>query len=581
MGVGWGPVGEVPVTARLDVAAERGASSHELGRSTSRLRSQVFRTILIVAALLAIGAALRFYRLGARSLWLDEVLVWDESGGASIGAVVRRLSAVPSLMPLHFVITWIVRRFGDSEIWLRLVPAVAGALAVPAMFAVARDLFGRRAGIIAALLVAVSPFLIWYSQENAAYALLVLLTIVQMQLAYLAVTRSRLVYWLGFSIVTLVSLYNDYLALLPTVAAFAFIALALAGRVLAGAFLRSPSQNISLSLRGRAGWGLLAAAFGSGLLVLLGYLPWLRIFRTFLHHQEYGLSRFSAAHHATLAEVQSQLAIFGLQGVVFVLFVAGLVLAALWTVRRRPEAVLLTVLWLLVPLAAFFYSLRGGLVTLWPRYLIFVLPAALLLVAVAIDEVSSWLGRIAGRRSRPISVVASIAGVAVVLIQVVPNLVSSYQLPKDDWRGAAAFVQSNSAPDSVVIDVGSDSYWVQEAMGYYLHKQSPILLVDAGQPLDPSLLSRLQTSGGTVWVAFVTDDAPDDFRKQNRIAAAINNHVAHVSTTGVEVQRFTGVAVARLQRRDLPPTDQAKALLSWSLEFQPNLVSVIKQLGGT
>ena len=522
------------------------------------------RTILIVSALLVLGGALRFYRLSGRSLWLDEILVWDFSGGASIGAVVRRLSAVPSLMPLHFVISWIIRRFGDSEIWLRLVPAVAGTLTVPAMFLLARNLFGRRTAVIAALLVAVAPFLIWYSQENAAYALLTLLTIVQMQLAYLAVTRSRLIYWLGFSIVTLVSLYNDYFALLATAAAFAFIGLVLARRI------------------GRVGVGRLLPAVGSGLLILLGYLPWLPILRTFLHHQEYGLSRFSPAHHATLAEVESQLAIFGLQGVVLVLFVAGLVLAVFWTVRRRPEAVLLTILWLVVPVAAFFYTLRGGLVTLWPRYLIFVLPAALLLVALAIDEASTWLGRIAGRRSRLMAGLAGVAGVTVVLIQVVPSLGSSYQLPKDDWRGAAAFVASNSSPDSVVIDVGSDSYWVQEAMGYYLHHQrSPILHVDAGQPLDPSLVSHLESSHGTVWVAFVTDDAPDDFRKQNLIAAAIDDHVNHVSTTGVDIRRFTGVAVVRLQRQDLAPTDQAQALLSWSLQFQPSLVSVLKVLGGT
>src|SRR5207253_8406676 len=105
-----------------------------------------------------------------------------------------------------------------------------------------------------------------------------------------------------------------------------------------------------------------------------------------------------------------------------ILFVAGLVLAALWTARRKPEAVLLTVLWLVVPVVAFFYSLRGGLVTLWPRYLIFVLPAALLLVALAIDEVSTWLGRIAARRSRLMAGLAGVAGVTIVLIQVVPSL---------------------------------------------------------------------------------------------------------------------------------------------------------------
>jgi hypothetical protein len=395
-----------------------------------------------------------------------------------------------------------------------------------------------------------------------------------MTFAYLAVTRSRLLDWLGFSIVTLASLYNDYLALTPTAAAFVFIALALAARALL------PRKTSLPRLRGRAGVGALYA-LGAGVIVVLGYLPWLGIFRTFLHHQEYGLSRFSPAHHATLAEVQSQLAIVGLQGIILVLFVAGLVAAAIWTVRRKPEAVLLTALWLVVPPAAFFYSLRGGLVTLWPRYLIMVVPAALLFVAIAIDEIAAWLGRLDKSLSprRPWAAWASAAGVVIVLIQVVPSLVAWYQLPKDDWRGAADFVRSSGSRDSIVIDVGSDSYWVQEAMGYYLHRErSSILLVDAGQPLAPSFVSRLQASRGTVFVAFVTDDAPDAFRKQNLIAAAIDNHVSQVSTTGVEVRRFTGVAVVRLQQRDQPAIDQATALLSWSLQFQPGLSTTIRQL---
>jgi mannosyltransferase len=574
------------MTARLTAAADRTTYDEDgAGPSRSRLRSDSRTTLVLVVGLLAIGGALRFYRLSGRSLWLDEVLVWDFSGEGSVGAVVRRLSAVPSLMPLHFLITWMVRRIGDSEFWLRLFPAIAGTLAVAAMYGLGKALFGRRTGLIAALLVAVTPFLVWYSQENAAYALLLLLTIVQMHLSYLAVTRSRLTDWLGFSVVTLASLYNDYLALTATAAAFAFIALALAGRGVSLLAKRSaPSDWHSTQTRELAVRAV--AAVDAGLLVVLGYLPWFDIFRTFLQSQQYGLSRFSPAHHATVAEVQSQLATFGFEGVVLVLFAAGLVAAAIWTMRHTPDAVLLAALWLAVPLAAFFYSLRGGLVTLWPRYLIFLVPAALLFVAIAIDEISTGIGRlgeaVAVGRARRISALASVVAVGAVLIQVIPSLAWSYQLPKDDWRGAAGFVASNTSPDSVVIDVGTDSYWVQLGMGYYLHhRHSPILLVDAGQPLDPALASRLASSHGTVWVAFVTDDAPDEFRKQNLIAAAIDNHVRQVSTSGVEVRRFTGVAVVRLQRRDLPPTDQAMALLSWSLQFQPSLVSVLKELGGT
>src|SRR5207302_11036080 len=51
-----------------------------------------------------------------------------------------------------------------------------GAALVPVAFGVARRLVSERAGLIAALLVAVNPFLVWYSQEARAYALLALLS---------------------------------------------------------------------------------------------------------------------------------------------------------------------------------------------------------------------------------------------------------------------------------------------------------------------------------------------------------------------------------------------------------------------
>ena len=67
------------------------------------------------------------------------------------------------------------RRPANTEYGLRSLSALAGVATVPVAYLIGAELRGRRAGLMAAALVAVNPMLLWYSQEARAYALLVLL----------------------------------------------------------------------------------------------------------------------------------------------------------------------------------------------------------------------------------------------------------------------------------------------------------------------------------------------------------------------------------------------------------------------
>src|ERR671911_1248833 len=89
------------------------------------------------------------------------------------------LGAVPqseSTPPLYYMLAWIWSQiFGADEAGLRSLSAAVGAATVPATYAAGRQFVSRRSAFVAAALVAVSPLLVWYSQEARAYALLVLL----------------------------------------------------------------------------------------------------------------------------------------------------------------------------------------------------------------------------------------------------------------------------------------------------------------------------------------------------------------------------------------------------------------------
>src|SRR5205085_510379 len=83
--------------------------------------------------------------------------------------------------------------FGTGESGLRALSALFGTLTVPVAYAIARDVASRKAGLIAAALVAASPWMIWYSQEARAYALVALLVAIGVWLFLRALPKQSLV----------------------------------------------------------------------------------------------------------------------------------------------------------------------------------------------------------------------------------------------------------------------------------------------------------------------------------------------------------------------------------------------------
>ena len=77
---------------------------------------------------------------------------------------------------LYYVLAWPWTRLaGFGEIGVRSFSALVGAAIVPVAYGAGVALVSRRAGVIAAALVSVHPFLVWYAQEARAYSLFALL----------------------------------------------------------------------------------------------------------------------------------------------------------------------------------------------------------------------------------------------------------------------------------------------------------------------------------------------------------------------------------------------------------------------
>ena len=128
-----------------------------------------------VAVITLAGAILRFSTLTAQSYWVDEATTVHELH-LSFGALLHQVHVNETTPPLYFVLAWVwTKLFGTGEAGLRSFSAVLGTGAIPVAYLCGRQLISRWAGVAAAAFAALSPFMIWYSQEARSYMLLGLL----------------------------------------------------------------------------------------------------------------------------------------------------------------------------------------------------------------------------------------------------------------------------------------------------------------------------------------------------------------------------------------------------------------------
>ena len=214
---------------------------------------QLPHRLLPFAGVLLLAGLVRFWGLGVESLWLDEAtsLVVAENQPAGIVA----LTAEDIHPPLYYLLLHLWLAFGRSEAAIRSLSAVVGVASVAALYGLGRELWGERAGVLSALLLAVSPLHVWYSQEARMYALVTFWAILSCGLMALAWRRGTWPLWIGYALAVARGMYTHYY--------MGFVVLA---------------QNLFvgyLLLRRRAGrpallrWGLAQAAW------LALFAPWL------------------------------------------------------------------------------------------------------------------------------------------------------------------------------------------------------------------------------------------------------------------------------------------------------------------
>lgn len=129
------------------------------------LQSDLLRRQIFILLILFIAIGLRLYQLGAESLWQDEIL--------SIQGVISGSTLPPNnlVRPTYFVFLRLWMLFGMGDAWLRGLSVLFDLGSVFLIFLLGYRLHSKAAGLIAALLFALSPLAINYAQEVRMYAL--------------------------------------------------------------------------------------------------------------------------------------------------------------------------------------------------------------------------------------------------------------------------------------------------------------------------------------------------------------------------------------------------------------------------
>ncbi len=371
-------------------------------------RLALYLTLVTIA-----GACLRFLHIARRSFWADEAfsITLAELPWQNFRYIVVHNEAN---MALYYVLLRFWSRISDGPEFVRALSALAGVVTIAIIYFAGRDFFSRRAGLIAALLLAVNVFHIQYSREARSYSLVVML-ITGSSLMFMRNVKSPGRFGsIAYVIVTAAALYAHFFAALVCVAQ-------LVSWIFLPAQVRRWAQLRDL---------FAVALLGSPLVLFVA---------------NYRTSPLSWVTHPGARDVYHLFTAFSGSGVCFIVFVLAIAVAARQFLAERERersslsawAFIFAMAWLLLPVAVTLIASH------WkpmfsPRFLLICLPAAILLFAQGLSLL------------RPAAL-----GFAATAIVLVASLVALHKYDRQpdpsNWKGAVAYLAQNAARGDVLV----------------------------------------------------------------------------------------------------------------------------------
>ncbi|UUX91328.1 glycosyltransferase family 39 protein [Methanoplanus endosymbiosus] len=173
------------------------------------------RFVQILTGLIIIGIILRLYNLSFNSLWLDEATTLNYAR-RSLFEIFESSIISEFHPPLFYWIEHLMLNFGETEFILRFWPAVFGILAIPIFYLIGCEIKNREVGIISALLITISPFAIFYSQDARSYTMTLFFFSLSLLCYLYALKEKNVKWWIIFGLTSALALWSHYYVIIGT-----------------------------------------------------------------------------------------------------------------------------------------------------------------------------------------------------------------------------------------------------------------------------------------------------------------------------------------------------------------------------
>ncbi|MCM0589961.1 MAG: glycosyltransferase family 39 protein [Gloeotrichia echinulata IR180] len=139
---------------------------------------------LLILLVVIFGAFLRFFMLTNQSLWFDEGLSLINSDVSTLQesiSTVRQIANSDRFQPLYFIVLFLWRHvFGDTEFALHALSAILGIGSTVVVFFTALRIYGKKHAFWSLLIMTLSSFCVYYSQETRHYSLVMFIASLQL-----------------------------------------------------------------------------------------------------------------------------------------------------------------------------------------------------------------------------------------------------------------------------------------------------------------------------------------------------------------------------------------------------------------
>lgn len=387
----------------------------------------------MIFLVLVLATFLRLINLD-QSLWLDEATQAMLSQNSLYSIIYER--AVDFHPPLSYLIMHFWIQLGTSEIWLRMLSLIFGVGTVWMTYKFTKLIFNKNIATLSAILLAINPYHIYYSQEVRMYSQAAFFGLLSMYFLILLLSKQRFLLSTGFILSTAALIYTHYDGLFLIGAQIVYLLIVQKEKI----------KNFLLY----------------ELIVFLLYIPWIP---QFIIQLKNGLS---ASEYLPGWENVLTLPFFKAIPLTIIKFSFGridldysptfivltliILMSIAWILfrglRNFKDSYILVALWLFIPIAsALIISLKIPLNQ--PFRILFVIPAFCILLSLGIFN----FGKL---RKLFLGILLTIFLTGLILYYVNPK----YQ--REDWRGASEFILEKIDNNSLVLFA-----WPQPSPPYF------------------------------------------------------------------------------------------------------------------